>query len=196
MTYVIEGKLKVSEKPEKYLNTYVDFKRIENVRGGSTTTKTTHLITSSERIANWLNKRGNNLELNQDLERAVEMCQQREISICKSKIFKPKKTWEEYLTKTFKEQNNLETLSGELTVWTEFRFPSPWLYVFSHGELNEKYIFNGTLFTPEQYTKHEGTRHTTGIILDTPILKLRKSKTTTKTKTKTYTPFSESVRRR
>lgn len=189
MTYVIEGKLVREEKPDKYMNRFVDFKLIENIRGGSTTTKRRYITTTSERFAHWLNNRGYDLQWNEDLERAVEMCDRGEVGVSKTKLFTPKSGWEDYLTQKFGETKEERTLDGELKVWGETRLPTPWLYVASFGKLEDVFVFNDDGFVVEPMAKHEGKKSTAGVILDTPILYLGVSQTRTNTQTSRYRSF-------
>lgn len=189
MTYVIEGTLVKEEKPDKYMNKFVDFKLIEDIHGGSTTTKRRYITTTSERFAHWLNNRGCNLQWNKDLERAVEMCARREVGVSKTKLFSPGSGWEAYLTHKFRETKEEKTLEGNLRVWEETRLPIPWLYVASFGKLKDVFVFDDVGFVVEPMTNHEGKKFTAGIVLDIPILYLGVSQTRTKTQTSRYGSF-------
>lgn len=189
MTYVIEGKLVREEKPDKYMNRFVDFKLIKDVRGGSTTTKRSYITTTSERFAHQLNNRGYNLRWNGDLERAVEMCTREEVRVSKTKLFNPRSGWENYLTQKFGETKEEKTLDGELRLWGETRLPIPWLYVASFGRLENVFVFDDAGFVVEPMTKHNGKKFTIGVVLDTPILYRGVSRTRTKIQTSRYRSF-------
>ncbi len=170
MTYVIEGKLVREEKPEKYMNRFVDFKLIEDIRGGSTITKIKYLTTTSETLAHQLNNKGYNLQWNEDLERAVDICARREVGVSKTKLFTPRSGWENYLTQTFGETEEERIIDGKLRVWGETRLPTPWLYVASFSRLEDVFVFEDVGFVVESMTQSEYTKFTAGVIFDTPIL--------------------------
>ena len=189
MTYLIEGKLVREEKPDKYMNRFVDFKLIEDIHDGSNTTERRYITTTSERFAHWLNNRGYNLRWNDDLGRAVEMCAREVVEVSKTKLFTPMSGWEDYLTNKFGETKEEKTLDGELSVWRETRLPVPWLYIASFGKLKDVFIFDDAGFVVEPMTEHEGRKFTTGVVLDTPILCYRVSRTRTETQTLRYGSF-------
>jgi len=170
MTYVIEGKLVRGEKPEKYMNRFVDFKLIEDIRGGSTITKIRDLTTTSEKLAHQLNNKGYNLQWNEDLERAVEMCERREVRVSKTKLFTPRSGWENYLTQIFGETEEERVIEGKLRVWGETRLPTPWLYVASFSKLEDVFVFEDAGFVVESITPPEYRKFSAGFIFDTPIL--------------------------
>ncbi len=177
MTYLIEGTLTVEEKPEKYMHTFVDFKLVEEIRAGSISTERRCVIASSERVARWLNKKGYNLQWNDDLERAVEVCGQEKIEVSETKLITPRNGWGDYLTQKFGKTEDMMTLEGELTVWSETRLPIPWLYVFSSGKLRDVFVFDGDRFMVEPKVTHKGSKYTYGVLLDIPILKLNSCQT-------------------
>jgi hypothetical protein len=187
MTYVIEGKLTREEKPEKYMNQFIDFKLINDIRGGLTTTKKSYVSTTSERFANWLNKKGHNLEWNDDLEKATEMCGVQEYDIEQTKFLKPLNNWADYLTQKFGESEVEKTIEGELRLWEGTRLPTPWLYATSSSKLKDIYVFNtNDQFMIEPNATHEGNKFTYGVILDTKFLSLSAYKTKTQVKSRRY----------
>lgn len=179
MTYQIEGELVREERPERYLNRFVDFQSTRKVRGDTEITNRKCIVTTSEKFAHWLNKRGHNLQWNEDLERAMEMCERKEIEVSATKLFRPLASWEEYLTQKFGDNEDEKTVNGELHVWRETRVPTPWLYAASFGKLEDVYVFKDSRFSTESGTRHEGKKFTYGILLDAHVLNLRLSKTRT-----------------
>lgn len=188
MTYTLIGKLLREEKPSKYLNKFIDFQLIREIRAGYIHTERKCIITSSQRFANWLNKRGHNLEFNEDPELASRMCQRGEVEFVKTKVFSPMGSWENYLTRKFGETDEEITLDGEIQLWNETRVPTPWLYGYASGNLENVYVMSmhdGFIIEPN--ATHEGKRITKGILLDTPILNMQVSQTNTRTRTSRVT---------
>jgi hypothetical protein len=179
MTYVIEGKLICEEKPAKYMNKFVDFQLLEDVRNGSNITKKRYISTTSEKFAHNLNNTGYHLQWNEDLERAIDMCEKRKISISETRIFTPRVGWSKYLTKTFAETKEEITLDGELNLWSETRLPIPWLYVAAFGKLENIFVFDNHKFIIEPRALHKGKKFTSGIVLDTPFFYMGFSSTRT-----------------
>lgn len=179
MTYVIEGKLVVEDKPEKYMNKFVDFKVTQYIKFGSVRTRRKLLHTTSERFAKRLNKRGHDLQWNDDLDRAIEMCERKEIDVSKTKLFAPQ-NWCNYLTKKFGESKDTRTLDGKLEVWNDLRLPTPWLYVLAPGKLKDIFIFDEDGFVKDSY-RYTGKRFAGGVVIDLPFLYLGVVSTKSKT---------------
>jgi len=104
----------------------------------------------------------------------IEDYVKRNIFISKTKISEPKEGWEKYLTREFIETKKWKTINGRLEVWKEIRFPTPWIYFISDGEIIDIFTFDGKEFISNPKEKYEGRKITYGLI--TPILDIRKSK--------------------
>lgn len=111
----------------------------------------------------------NYLNENTSLETAISMCQTREVKISKTKFLTPK-DWENYLNKTFAENNLEQTVSGKLNVWYQLRLPSPVLFIVSLDELSDVYLFEDGKFKSDENTKHIGCQAHYGLALDIPPL--------------------------
>jgi len=170
MTYVIEGKLKVMQKPAKYLNKYIDHRFTESrydalsrmhMRGESFS------ATPHKSIANWLNKRGQYMVWLDNPEIARSLCTKAEIGIDQTKFSTPG-SWKYYLTNQFTETDEWKTLDGKLNVWRETRLPLPWFYVVAYGKLENQYVFDNGFKIVHSGT--EESKFAIGVKLDIPIL--------------------------
>jgi len=174
MTYLIQGGIRRVERPHKYMNRFVDFKLIKEVRrqGNTTHTKIDRkvLIADSEKVAHWLNKRGHNLQWNDDLERAVEMCETRDMDFAETKLFAPiLNSWGTYFTQKYGHTEDEVTIGGTIKVWRETRLPTPWLYVLSFGDLQNVYLWSDCAgFVKDPCSYYRGKKTTKGILLDLP----------------------------
>ena len=167
MTYVIEGKIRTREKPEIYLNNF--FHR--SLKGDTEVT----INIPWKGAARQFELRGYEMTLVKDLEQAEQFCVEKEKGIFISRQFAPKEGWSSYLSNKFSESKTTKTLEGELNVWGEFHFPTPWVYCFAHGSLKGRYFFSGRNFVQDPNLRSHGTRTTIGIV--TPLTHIKKTKT-------------------
>jgi len=164
MTYVIEGKLTVRNRPEAYLNQYVHCIRTQV----GYTTKTEKIITSSKRLATRLNKKGKQFRLITDIEEAEELCDAEELTVSHSKLFAPRSGWQHYLNETF-ESSKQEVIGGKVFVWQETSLPTPWLYCVAYGKLIDIFVFEDNEFLAEPKHSSKGTIFSRGIALEARI---------------------------
>ncbi|MBR9702747.1 hypothetical protein GOV10_01805 [Candidatus Woesearchaeota archaeon] len=189
MTFTIEGTLLVQEKPEKYLNKFVEFNNIEVLDGDTTHRRHSYITTPHERVANFLNKRGRNFQWNEDLETALASCQSGEIKIDETKILTPIGCWEMYLSTHFGNTDEYQAIEGTLKVWKETRIPTPWLYVFASATLEGVFECESGVFLKPMDKDFEGKRTTKGILFETPMLKLYRYSRNWEESSKTFRHF-------
>ena len=147
------------------MNAFVEYTCTQEIKKGRNVTKEGYISTTSERFAHWLNKRGRNLQWNDDIERARELCRNREVEISQVKLFTPKLGWDNYLTQKFGETEEGKTIEGKLDIWNEIRLPTPLLYVASFGKLEDVFVFDGAGFVSDPNTTYKGKRVEVGIML-------------------------------
>ncbi|UCD03550.1 MAG: hypothetical protein JSW73_03360 [Candidatus Woesearchaeota archaeon] len=135
MTYLIEGTVIREEKPDKYINNYVS----KTVKKFGPTTEIDTIITNSEKFTHRSDRK---FEYIDTLKKAVKLCEKKEVDVSKSKLFVPSRGWESYLDMLFRETKEYKTLSGELELWKEFRVPSPWLYFYARGKLENSFAYD------------------------------------------------------
>jgi len=159
MTYLIEGKIIIEEKPDKYFNRFVDFHKIKQFRNGLIYHNIGYLATDSEKLAALLNNNGQHLVWNEDLERAIELCSKNIYDVHKIKLYIPRKGWKIYLNDKFKETSEEKTIAAELMLWHETK---PTYSITSRSDctsieqLENVYVFDEDKFTVEPITKYRG----------------------------------------
>ena len=154
MTYIIKGEIITEDKPEKYLNKFIDAKTIKSSRH---VTIQKRFITDSERVAHWVNRLGNKLKWNEDLELAISLFEQNRYRISQTKIFQPDKSWEKNLTEKYGDTETEKTIDGTLQIWHESRFPLPRVYCVSKIDLDNTfgYYKNGFRLEPRSMESHK-----------------------------------------
>lgn len=164
MAYTIVFEGVVSERPDKYFGNYYG-EKVE--ADGMFQTVTKSRWTTSEWLAKRWRKQGFKMFKVTDFEVAQSLCKDSSVNGTRTVFFNPNNL--DRIVSKIINSDYLVLWSGEVKIWKEFRFPFPFLYVYSRGKLLPKiYVKRDerSMFMSMPGSRLEGTKTVLGIVLD------------------------------